>query len=206
MLFSSAESFFFAAEVLSWRTRLLRAGHHYDRLVADTGRLGVEAAQARAEAAAARRSLDEANWLHEQLAGNKRRLEAEVGLLKVEAAKVAEAQQALVEADQQRGHLADDKGWLQAEVDHLREQLASDKSRLKAEVEHLRAEAAKVVEAQRALAEADQQCNKLGDDKGQLQAEVKRLKGQVTAVEGPARRRPTIARRPRRRPRTRTSS
>ena len=100
MLFSSAESFFFAAEVLSWRTRLLRAGHHYDRLVADTGRLGVEAAQARAEAAAARWSLDEANQLHEQLAGHKSRLEAEVELFKAEAAKVVEAQQALVEADQ----------------------------------------------------------------------------------------------------------
>nr|XP_040258241.1 uncharacterized protein LOC120975646 [Aegilops tauschii subsp. strangulata] len=66
-----------AAEVLSWRTRLLWAGHHYDRLIADTGRLGVEAAHARAEAAAARRSLDEANRLHEQLAGHKSRLEAE---------------------------------------------------------------------------------------------------------------------------------
>ena len=91
MLFSSAESFFFAAEVLSWRTRLLRAGHHYDRLVADTGRLGIEAAQARAEAAAARRSLDKANRLHEQMAGHKNCLEAEVELLKVEAANVAEA-------------------------------------------------------------------------------------------------------------------
>nr|XP_020196197.1 uncharacterized abhydrolase domain-containing protein DDB_G0269086-like [Aegilops tauschii subsp. strangulata] len=89
-----------AAEVLSWRTRLLRAGNHYDRLVAGTGRLGVEAAQARAEAAAARRSLDEANRLHEQLAGHKSRLEAEVELLKAEAAKVAEAQQTLVEVDQ----------------------------------------------------------------------------------------------------------
>ena len=104
---------------------MLWDGHHYDRLIADTGRLGVEAAQARAEAAAARRSLDEANWLHEQLAGNKRRLEAEVGLLKVEAAKVAEAQQALVEADQQRGQLADDKGRLQAEVYRLRGQVTT---------------------------------------------------------------------------------
>ena len=43
-LSSSAEFFFFAAEVLSWRTRLLRAGHHYDQLIADTGPLGVEAA------------------------------------------------------------------------------------------------------------------------------------------------------------------
>ena len=63
----------------------------------------VLAAQARAEAATAQRSLDEANRLHEQLAGHKSRLVAEVELLKAEAAKVAEAQQALVEADQQRG-------------------------------------------------------------------------------------------------------
>ena len=41
-------------------------------------------------------------------------------LLKAEAAKVAEAQQALVEADPQRGQLADDKGRLQAKVDRLR--------------------------------------------------------------------------------------
>ena len=88
--FLSAEFFFFAADVLSWRTRLFRAGHHYDRLVADSGRLDVEATQARAEAAAARRSLDEANRLHEQLAGHKSRLEAEVELLKAEAAKVME--------------------------------------------------------------------------------------------------------------------
>ena len=80
-----------------------RAGHHYDRLVADTSRLGVEAAQARAEAAAAWRSLDEASRLHKQLAGHKSRIEAEVELLKAEAAKVVETQQALVEADQQRG-------------------------------------------------------------------------------------------------------
>ena len=99
MLFSSAEFFFFAAEVLSWRTHLLRAGHHYNRLVADTGRLDVETAQERAEAAAARRSLDEANRLHEQLAGHKSCLEAEVELLKAEVAKVVETQQALVEAD-----------------------------------------------------------------------------------------------------------
>ena len=98
--------------MLSRQTRLLRAGHHYDRLVTDTGRLGVKAAQARAETAAARRSLGEANRLHEQLAGHKSRLEAEVELLKVEAAKVVETQQTLVEADQQRGQLADDKGWL----------------------------------------------------------------------------------------------
>ena len=86
--------------MLSWRTRLLWAGHHYDRLVADTGRLGVEAAQARADAAVAQRSLDEANRLQEQLGGHNSRLEAEMELLKAEAAKVAEAQQALVEADQ----------------------------------------------------------------------------------------------------------
>ena len=35
---------------------------------------------------------------------------------------MAEPQQALVEADQQRDQLADDKGRLQAEVDRLREQ------------------------------------------------------------------------------------
>ena len=86
----SIEFFLFAAEVLSWWTRLFRAGHHYDWLVADSGRLGVEAAQARAEAAAARWSLDEANRLHEQLAGHKSCLEAEVELLKAEAAKVVE--------------------------------------------------------------------------------------------------------------------
>ena len=75
----------------------------------------------RAEAAAARRSLDEANRLHEQLSGHKSHLEAEVELLKAEAAKVVETQQALVEADQQCGQLVDDKGWLQAEVERLRE-------------------------------------------------------------------------------------
>nr|XP_040244044.1 uncharacterized abhydrolase domain-containing protein DDB_G0269086-like [Aegilops tauschii subsp. strangulata] len=116
-----------ASEVLSWRTRLLRASHHYDWIVADTGRLGAEAAQARAEAAAARRSLNEANRLHEQLAGHKSRLEAEVELLKAEAAKVAEAQQALVE-DQQRGRLADDKGRLQAEALEERDR-ASERER-----------------------------------------------------------------------------
>ena len=40
--------------------------------------------------------------------------------LKAEAAKVVEAQQALVEGDQQRGRMADDKGRLQAEVDPLK--------------------------------------------------------------------------------------
>ena len=92
---------------------MFQAGYHYDWLVAYSVRLGVEAAQARAEAAAARRSLDEADRLHEQLAGHKSRLEAEVELLKAEAAKVVETQWALVEADQQRGQLADDKGRLQ---------------------------------------------------------------------------------------------
>ena len=169
MLFSSTEFFFFAAEVLSWRTRLLRAGHHYDRLVADTGRLGVEAAQARAEAAAARRSLDEANRLHEQLAGHKSRLEAEVELLKAEAAKVAEAQQALVEADQQRGQLADDKGRLQAEVDRLRGQVTTaegarqDEARRREAAEkaaedkdaELKAALAKAADLEKALEERD---------------------------------------------------
>ena len=56
------------------------------------------------------------------MACHKSRLEAEVELLKAEAAKVVEAQEALVEADQQRGQLVDDKGRLQAEVDRLREQ------------------------------------------------------------------------------------
>lgn len=121
-LFSSTEFFFFAAEVLSWRTQLLQADHYYDRLDANTVRLGIEAAQARAEAASARRSLDEANQLHAQLAGYKSRLEAEVELLKAEAAKVVETLQALVEVDQQRGQLDDDKGRLQAEVDRLWEQ------------------------------------------------------------------------------------
>ena len=46
-------------------------------------------------------------------------------LLKAEAAKVAKAQQALVEADQQCGQLADDKGRLQAEVDRLRGQVTT---------------------------------------------------------------------------------
>ena len=67
-------------------------------------------AQARAKAATTRRSLDEANQLPEQLAGHKSQLEAEVELLKAEAAKVAEAQRALVEMDQQHNRLVDDKG------------------------------------------------------------------------------------------------
>ena len=155
--------------MLSWRTRLLRAGHHYDRLVADTGRLGVEAAQARAEAAAARRSLDEANRLHEQLAGHKSRLEAEVELLKAEAAKVVETQQALVEADQQRGQLADDKGRLQAEVDRLRGQVTTaegarqDEARRREAAEkaaedkdaELKAALAKAADLEKALEERD---------------------------------------------------
>ena len=155
--------------MLSWRTRLLWAGHHYDRLVTDTGRLGIEAAQERAEAAAARRSLDEANRLHEQLAGHKSRLEAEVELLKAEAAKVAEAQQALVEADQQRGQLADDKGRLQAEVDRLRGQVTTaegarqDEARRREAAEkaaedkdvELKAALAKVADLEKALEERD---------------------------------------------------
>ena len=40
-------------------------------------------------------------------------------LLKTEATKVMETQQALAEPDQQLGQLADDKGRLQAEVDRL---------------------------------------------------------------------------------------
>ena len=154
-----------AAKVLSWQTRLLRASYYYDRLVADTGRLGVEVAQARAEAAAARRSLDEANRLHEQLAGHKSRLEAEVELLKAEAAKVAEAQQALVEADQQRGQLADDKGRLQAEVDRLRGQVTTaegarqDEARRREAAEdkdaELKAALAKAADLEKALEERD---------------------------------------------------
>nr|XP_020183203.1 nuclease SbcCD subunit C-like [Aegilops tauschii subsp. strangulata] len=80
-----------AAEVLSWRTRLIRAGFHYDRLVVDTGRLGTEVERVRAEATGAPRALDEASQLREQLAGDKGRLEAEVERLKAEAAKVVEA-------------------------------------------------------------------------------------------------------------------
>ena len=60
-------------------------------------------AEARAEATGARQALDVASQLQEQLAGDKSRLEAEVDLLKAEAAKVVETQQALVEANQQRG-------------------------------------------------------------------------------------------------------
>nr|XP_020184510.1 ensconsin-like [Aegilops tauschii subsp. strangulata] len=114
-----------AAEVLSWRTRLIRAGFHYDRLVADAGQLGAEVEQARTEATGARRALDEASQLQEQLAGDKGRLEAEVERLKAEAAKVVEAQQALAEADQQRGKLADDKGQLEDEVERLKAPVAT---------------------------------------------------------------------------------
>nr|XP_020158764.1 translation initiation factor IF-2-like [Aegilops tauschii subsp. strangulata] len=88
-----------AAEVLSWRTRLILAGFHYDRLVADAGRLGAEVERARVEATGARRALDEAGQLREQLAGDKGRLEVEVERLKEEAAKVVEAQRALAEAE-----------------------------------------------------------------------------------------------------------
>nr|XP_020146631.1 uncharacterized protein LOC109731864 [Aegilops tauschii subsp. strangulata] len=158
-----------AAEVLSWRTRLLRAGDHYDRLIADTSRLGVEAAQARSEAAAARQSLDEANRLHEQLAGQKSHLDAEVELLKAEAAKVAEVQHALVEVDQQRGQLADDKGRLQAKVDHLRGQVTTAEGARQDEARHrgaaekaaedkdaeLKAALAKAADLEKALEERD---------------------------------------------------
>ena len=71
----------------------------------------------------ARRSLNKANQLRDQLAGHKSRLEAEVDLLKAEVAKVVEAQRALAEADQQHGRLADDKGQLQAEVERLKGQV-----------------------------------------------------------------------------------
>ena len=50
-------------------------------------------------------------------------------------------------------------------------------------MERLKAKAAKVVEAQQALVEADQQCGRLADDKGWLQAEVERLKGPWAAAE-----------------------
>ena len=56
--------------------------------------------------------LGEAGQLHERLAGDKSRLHAEVDCLNTEAAKVAKAQQALVEAGQQRDKSADDKGQL----------------------------------------------------------------------------------------------
>ena len=108
--------------MLSWRTRLVRAVFHYYRLVADAGQLGTVVERARAEATGARWALDEASRLQERLEGDKGRLEAEVELLKAEAAKVVEAQRALAEADQQHGKLADDKGQLQAEVDRLWEQ------------------------------------------------------------------------------------
>ena len=51
-------------------------------------------------------------------------------------------------------------------------------------MELLKAEAAKVVETQQALVEADQQRGQLADDKGRLQAKVDRLWGQVTTAEG----------------------
>ena len=65
--------------------------------------------------------------------GHKSRVEAEVELLKAEAAKVVETQQALVEADQQRGQLVDDKGRLQAEVERLREQATTAEEARQAE-------------------------------------------------------------------------
>nr|XP_020155088.1 uncharacterized protein LOC109740438 [Aegilops tauschii subsp. strangulata] len=108
------------AEVSSWRTRLIRAGYQYDRVVADVGRVRAEVAEAKVEAAGARRALDEAGRLQEQPAGDKSRLEAEVDCLKAEASKVEEAQRVLAEACQQRDKLADDKGQLQAEVERLK--------------------------------------------------------------------------------------
>ena len=51
-------------------------------------------------------------------------------------------------------------------------------------MELIKAEAAKVVETQRALVEADQQRGQLVDNKGRLQAEVERLREQATAAEG----------------------
>ena len=96
--------------MLSWRTRLIRASFCYDLLVADVGRFGPKVETVKAEATGARQALNKASQLQEQLAGDKSRLEAEVERLKAEAAKVMEAQQALAEADQQRGKLADDKG------------------------------------------------------------------------------------------------
>ena len=89
--------------MLSRETGLLRAGHHYDRLVTDACRLGAELAQAKVVVAAARRSLDKASRLREQLVGDKSRLEAKVENLRAEAAKVVEALRALAEADQQHG-------------------------------------------------------------------------------------------------------
>ena len=77
--------------MLAWKTRLFRAGFHYDRLVADVGWLGAEAERARAEATGAQRALDEASRLQERLEGDKGRLEAEVEWLKAEAAKVMDA-------------------------------------------------------------------------------------------------------------------
>ena len=50
-------------------------------------------------------------------------------------------------------------------------------------MERLQVEATKVVEAQQALAEPDQQRGKLADDKGQLQAKVERLKALVATAE-----------------------
>ena len=134
-----------SAEVLSWRTRLIRAGFHYDRLFADAGRLGAKVEQARAEVTGARRALDEDSQLQEQLAGDKGRLEAEVERLKAEAAKVVEAQQALAEADQQRGKLADDKGQLQAEVERLKALVATAEESRQGETQR-REEAVKAAE------------------------------------------------------------
>ena len=90
-------------------------------------------------------------------------------LLKAEAAKVAEAQQTLVEADQQRGQLADDKGRLQAEVDRLRGQVTTaegarqDEARRREAAEkaaedkdaELKAALAKAADLEKALEERD---------------------------------------------------
>ena len=90
-------------------------------------------------------------------------------LLKAEAAKAVEAQQALVEADQQRGRLADDKGRLQAEVDHLREQATAVEEAHRDETRHreaaekaaeekdveLKAALAKAADLEKALRERD---------------------------------------------------
>jgi len=91
-------------------------------------------AQAKAMAAVARRSLEEANRLQEQLAGTKSRPEAEVEHLKAEAAKVGAAQLALAEVDQQHGKLANDKGQLQAEVERLKGLMAATEAACQEEI------------------------------------------------------------------------
>ena len=90
-------------------------------------------------------------------------------LLKAEATKAVEERQALVEADQQRGWLADDKGRLQAEVDRLREQVTTAKGTRQDEAScreaaekaaedkdaELKAALAKAVDLEKALEERD---------------------------------------------------